>query len=96
MSQTVTIYRGTDVRHKGILMDAEQNPIDLTGYDVRLLDASPELGAVLTVTDATAGEIEIVAEWQDAWKTGRFMSYRVQISLEGRDTAWPQVWIQVR
>lgn len=96
MSQTITIYRGSDIRHKAVVMDAEQNPIDLTGYDVRLFEASPELGATLTVTDAVAGEIEVSAQWQDAWKTGRFMSYRIQISLDGRETAWPQVWIQVR
>lgn len=96
MSQTLTIYRGTDVRQKCILTDAEQNPIDLTGYDVRLLDASPELGATLAVTDAVNGEVEVTAEWQDTWKTGRNMSFRIQISMEGRDTSWPQVWIQVR
>lgn len=96
MSQTITIYRGSDIRHKAVVMDSAQNPIDLTGYDVRLFEASPELGATLTVTDAAAGEIEVSAQWQDAWKTGRFMSYRIQISLDGRETAWPQVWIQVR
>ena len=96
MSQTVTIFRGSDIAHKAIITDAQQNPINLTGYTVRLFEASPELGAVLTVTDAAAGEVEVSAQWQDTWKTGRFMSYRIQISLNGRDDAWPEVWIQIR
>lgn len=96
MSQTVTIYRGSDINQKNILADAQQNPIDLTGFDVRLFETSPELGATLEVTDAVAGEVTVSAQWQDSWKTGRHMFYSIQISMEGRDDAWPRVWIQVR
>lgn len=96
MSQTITIERGSDLVLETVLMDASRTAIDLTGYDVRLFEASDELDAVLTVTDAANGKVQVVAEWQDSWPTGQKMSFRIQISAGGRETAWPQVWVRIR
>lgn len=96
MSQTLTIYRGTDIRHRAVVTDAEQTPIDLLGYTVALFEASPELGATVTVTNAAAGEVEVSAEWRDEWKSGNRLSYRLRVSVNGRDTAWPPVIINIR
>lgn len=96
MSQTITIERGSDLRLSTVLMDASRTPIDLTGYDVRLFEASEDLGAVLAVSDAENGIVTVSAEWKDSWETGRKMSFRIQISVGGRETAWPQVWIRIR
>lgn len=94
---TVTIQRGSDLRLTGSLVNADGTPIDLTGYTVVLFEATAELGAAVTVTDAAAGAVSIVAEWRDSWKSGRGMSFRVRItSPSGVDTAFPKLSVNVQ
>jgi hypothetical protein len=91
---TITLQRGTDLVLTGTLEDEEGDPINLTGYTAAL-DQHPALGATISITDAAAGEVEIVAQYATAWTTGRIMHLRVKVSLAGRDTAFPKAWVEV-
>lgn len=91
---TITLQRGTDLVLTGMLEDDAGDPINLTGYTATI-DQHPSLGAAISITDAAAGEVEIIAQYATAWPTGRIMHLRVKISLEGRDTAFPKAWVEV-
>lgn len=95
MNYTVTLQRGSDLVMSGVLRNADGTPINLTGYTVDLFEQSRDLNGSVTVTNAAQGEISIVAEWRDAWPSGRNMSFRVRIATGGRETAWPKVMVNI-
>ena len=93
-SDTITLQRGSDLELTGVIEDEEGYPIDLTGRTVPLRQHAA-LGAVVTVTDAAAGEISITAQYADAWPAGRIMHFRLTDTIDGKDTSYPQVWVQI-
>jgi hypothetical protein len=81
--------RGSDVDFSLVWKDSDNDPADLFGYTVQLLDVTPELAPYLTVaiTDPANGGITGRIEWDASLLAGVNYRFRVQVTLGAEDDA---------
>jgi hypothetical protein len=81
--------RGSDVDFTLVWKDSDNDPADLFGYTVQLLDVTPELADYLTVaiTDEANGVITGRIEWDASLLAGVNYQFRVQVTLGTEDDA---------
>ena len=81
--------RGSDVDFSLVWKDSDNDPADLFGYTVQLLDVTPELADYLTVaiTDEANGVITGRIEWDASLLAGVNYQFRVQVTLGTEDDA---------
>jgi hypothetical protein len=81
--------RGSDVNFSLVWKDSDNDPADLFGYTVQLLDVTPELADYLTVaiTDEANGVITGRIEWDASLLAGVNYRFRVQVTLGTEDDA---------
>ena len=79
--------RGSDVDFTLVWKDSDNDPADLSGYTVQVLDVTPELADYLTVTiaDAATGRVTGRIEWDDSLEAGVNYRFRIQVSLSVQD-----------
>jgi hypothetical protein len=81
--------RGSDVDFSLVWKDSDNDPADLFGYTVQVLDVTPELAPYLTVsiTDPANGVITGRIEWDASLPAGVQYQFRVQVTLGTEDDA---------
>jgi hypothetical protein len=81
--------RGSDVDFSLVWKDSDNDPADLFGYTVQVLDVTPELAPYLTVsiTDPAIGVITGRIEWDTSLLAGVNYRFRVQVTLGTEDDA---------
>jgi hypothetical protein len=81
--------RGSDVDFSLVWKDSDNDPADLFGYTVQVLDVTPELAPYLTVsiTDPANGVITGRIEWDASLLAGVNYQFRVQVTLGTEDDA---------
>jgi hypothetical protein len=89
--------RGSDIRLAITWRTEDGEPLNLTGADIDIIDASPGISEVIeaTITDATAGQIEIFIEGSEPIELGRY-NFRIQVNYYAGDSiATPIIGVQV-
>jgi hypothetical protein len=85
--------RGSDVPFRLVVPDSNNDPADLSGYTLQLMDVSPELAPYLTaaITDPPNGLVEGRIEWDDSLVAGVNYRFRIQVTLGTEDQSTPLI-----
>ena len=88
---------GSDLDTGITLLRPDGGPLDLTGCVVDVIRPHPSLvGRInLAVTNAAAGRVNIRIEWDDAMLMGRFMTFRLRVSLGQHNTTTTPYYVVV-
>lgn len=97
MNNTIPLNRGSDCSFGGTLTDDQGAPINLTGYTISAFEASTELAGFLTLTivNAAAGTWSGHIEWDDGFKNGAYMQFRILFSVGSDRKTTPAIWVDV-
>ena len=97
MEHIIPINRGSDWPFTGTFTNANGAAINLTGYAVSVVEASPQLVSQITVsiTNAAAGTISGNIEWADTI-IGDQLRFRIKAAIGATDITWPMIWVKVQ
>jgi len=99
MSRTnYIVNRGTDFVLSFTWKDTDNNPQDLTGWDISLMDVSVEIEDYIEaeIVDAIDGVVSVRIEWDESFSLGVAYLFRVQVTsgLENVSTNLQEVVYQ--
>lgn len=85
----IPINKGSDVTFNLQMCDADENPIDLTGFAISTFDLHSALVGQFDVEweDASIGLVRCRMVWSDRMPTGTAMRFRVRWVEDGGDPA---------
>ncbi len=89
--------RGSDIRLAITWRTEDGEPLDLTGAEITIIDASPGISEVIepSIVNASAGQIEVFIEGSEPIALGRY-NFRVQVNYYAGDSiATPIIGVQV-
>jgi hypothetical protein len=97
INPTIRANRGSDVDFQIAWKYDDGDAADLVGWDLALMDVSPELVSHLsaTISDPANGIITGKIDWDDSLVTRKNYFFRIQLSFDGDDESSTQL-IQVR
>jgi hypothetical protein len=90
--------RGSDVDFSLVWRDSANDPADLSGYTLQLLDVSTEILPYLTATisDPPNGVVSGRIEWDASLLAGVNYRFRIQVTLGTEDDATPLIEVTYR
>jgi len=74
--------RGTGFPVDFVWKDALNQPAELTGWQIGLMDVSPDFVGLLTVgfVDQSVGSVHVEVNWDDRLQAKKVYTFRVQIT----------------
>jgi hypothetical protein len=101
----IVTTRGSDINFSLVWPGEDEEPADLDGWDLTLMDVSPEFSVEIdqqqvdlltaSIVDPANGLIEGKIDWHDSLQTRARYGFRIQVSLNGDDQSATEL-IQVR
>lgn len=95
MSEILLNY-GSDLDLACTLTDEAGAALNLTGIGVDLFEPHPKLGGVVTVTNAVEGLVRVRAEHAADWPKGRYMTFRLRLTVGSVNTTFPEIRINLQ
>ena len=92
----ISINLGSDLVFSGVWKDSNGAPMNMTGYGISLFMPHPLLSAAaISWTNAALGQFSLTCQYNTNWLKGRFMSFRIRVTLGDLDTSTPEIWVDV-